>query len=66
MNGNQRSLVIGLCAQIGMIMEETVDLALTARDVADENLAERLHQIDGVVRQMQVLISAAITPNPQA
>jgi hypothetical protein len=56
MDDNRRDLIIRLCTQVGTIMEDPVDLALTLGGVADDHLAGRL--IDAAVRRMQVLISA--------
>lgn len=59
MNDNRHDLIIRLCTVVGMIMEDTSELALTVRGVDDDNLAGRLGEIDEAVRQMQVLTTAA-------
>lgn len=43
-----------------MIMEDTSDLALTARGVTNEDLADRVDEIDIAIRRMGALIIAAI------
>lgn len=59
MDDDFRNLIVSLCTQVGMIMEDTNDLALTVRGVTDEELAERVDEIDRAIRRMQALVSAA-------
>lgn len=59
MDDDQRDLIIRLCTLVGMIMEDTSELALTVRGAGDDKLSGRLAEIDEAVRQMQVLIATA-------
>jgi hypothetical protein len=65
MDDDRRDLIVGLCAQAGMIMEDTTDLAHTARGVTDEDLANRVDEIDVDIRRMGALIVAAIALYPR-
>ena len=65
MDDDRRNLIIGLCTQVGMIMEDIGDIALTMRGVTDDNLAARIAEIDRAVRRMLALISAAAALEPQ-
>ncbi|MBL8651102.1 MAG: hypothetical protein JNL35_11965 [Sphingopyxis sp.] len=60
MDDDRRDLIVSLCTQAGMIMEDTSDLALTARGVTNEDLADRVDEIDIAIRRMGALIIAAI------
>ena len=65
MDDDFRNLIVSLCTQVGMIMEDTNDLALTVRGVTDEELAERIDEIDRAIRRMQALVSAARALHPR-
>lgn len=66
MDEDCRDLIVTLCTQVGMIMEDTSDLALTARGVTDDDLADRIDEIDVAIQRMRVLIVAAIAIRPRA
>lgn len=59
MDDNRLDLIIRLCTMIGMIMEDTSELALTVRGVGTPHLNGRLDEIDKAVRQMHTLIATA-------
>lgn len=59
MDDDRRDLIIRLCTVIGMIMEDTSELALTVRGVGNAGLNGRLGEIDEAVGQMQTLITTA-------
>ena len=65
MDNDRRDLIVSLCTQIGMIMEDASDLALTMRGITDEDLAHRVDEIDIAIRRMQALIIAAIALYPR-
>lgn len=65
MDDDRRDLIVSLCTQVGMIMEDTSDLALTVRDITDEDLADRVDAIDIAIRRMGALIVAAIALYPR-
>lgn len=52
MDDDRRDLIVSLCTQIGMIMEDASPLALTMRGVADDDLADRVDEIDIAIRRM--------------
>lgn len=43
---DRRALIVNLRTQVGMLMEDTSSLVLTARSVTNENLADRVDEID--------------------
>lgn len=59
MDDDRRDFIIRLCTVIGMIMEDTSELALTVRGVRNADLSGRLGEIDEAVGQMQTLITTA-------
>lgn len=66
MDNDRRDLIVSLCTQIGMIMEDTSEIALTVRGVSDQDLADRVDGIDAAIRRMHALIAAAIALYPRA
>lgn len=52
MDDNRRDPIVRLCTVVGMILEDTSELALTVRGVKDDNLAGRLSKIGEAVRKI--------------
>lgn len=65
MDDDRRDLIVSLCTHIGMIMEDTSDLALTMRGVTEEDIADRVYEIDIAIRRMGAMIIPAIALYPR-
>jgi len=59
MHRDQRELIILLCTQVGMVMEDAVTSALTFSILDDDNYVQALDELEAQSSKIAKLIAAA-------